>query len=96
MTVTLLNPPIPKHNLLLKDIPFNSAFTAKNLAGVRIKIKPVNYLTNSTLINDMIHKQNCLVYSPASGTCFIMDGDKEVKLHDLTITNNGFITEKEK
>jgi Tfp pilus assembly ATPase PilU len=64
-------------SILLKDVVFGQAVLA---AGkVLVRVKPVNYLCNSTIINEAISKGNVLVVDASKGTCYITDGSKPCK-----------------
>lgn len=63
--------------LLIKNAPFGEPVLCST--DMLMRVKPVNFLCNSTIINDMISKGNCLVVNTDKGTCYIVDGNKEVK-----------------
>lgn len=75
--------PARKHNNYLDLLPWGAIFKKKipsnrNTDDVFMRVKPVNYLCNSNLVNDAISKGNCLVINLKKGTCFIMDGATEI------------------
>jgi hypothetical protein len=61
----------------LRELPFGEV--AKHGTVLLARVKPVNYLCNSTIINDMISKGNCLCINLQKGTCFITNGDTQVQ-----------------
>ena len=67
-------------NILLKNAPFGTV--VKQGTKLLMRLKPVNFLCNSTIINDAISKGNCTVADMQSGTVYITEGDKLCKLLD--------------
>ncbi len=70
----------------VNELPFGEV--AKHGALILTRVKPVNFLCNSTIINDMISKGNCLVVNLQKGTCFVMNGDTTVVRVDSTLAWN--------
>lgn len=75
--------PVRKHSNYLDQLPWGAIFkkktpTNRNANEIYMRVKPVNYLCNSNLINDQISKNNCMVINLRKGTCFIMNGDTEI------------------
>jgi len=65
---------------ILKDVPFGAHFVKPgDDSQVYMRVKPVNWLLNSTLVNDCINKNKCFVVNIEKGTLFIMPGEKEVQ-----------------
>lgn len=45
---------------------------------IHLRAKPVNFLLNSNLINDVINRHKCFVVNVTKGTLFIVEGDRFV------------------
>ena len=77
MKITKSQTSLLDDSILLKDVVFGQAVF---IGGkILVRVKPVNFLCNSTIINDMISKGNVLVIDMAKGTCYITDGSKPCK-----------------
>lgn len=50
-----------------------------------IRVKPVNYLLNSTLLNDVINRGKCVVCNIRKGTIFVVEGDRRIVMVDAVI-----------
>lgn len=85
ITITKKIPAASKYSKL-HNIPHGSTFYKKNEPlRLLMKVKPVNFLLNSTLVNEAINRRDCLVISVYSGTLYITDGDSEVIEKDISI-----------
>jgi len=51
-----------------------------------MRVKPVNFLLNSDLINDCINRGKVFVVDLAKGTLYITEGDKQVQLIESQLT----------
>lgn len=70
----------------LKDIRHGTTFYKKgDYSRLLMKVKPVNYLLNSTLITDKIVYGDCMVVALASGTVYFTDGTCEVDIRETTL-----------
>ncbi len=60
-------------------IPFRFTVRLKNQSpDIHIRVKPVNYLLNSSLVCDVISRHKCFVVNLNKGTLYIVEGDRFV------------------
>lgn len=60
-------------------IPFRFTTTLKKQSpDIHIRVKPVNYLLNSSLVCDVISRHKCFVVNLNKGTLYIVEGDRFV------------------
>lgn len=71
------------NNIKLSEAGFGEAILCGT--DMLMRVKPVNFLCNSTIINDMISNGNCLVVNMDKGTCYIAEGSKLCKRIVATI-----------
>lgn len=64
-------------NLTAKQIKFGDLFLANNTIFMRVK--PVNFLTNSTLLNDVINRGDIFAVNMEKGTLVCYTGNTEVE-----------------
>lgn len=70
----------------IKDLRHGTCFYKKgDYSRLLMKVKPVNYLLNSTLITDKIVYGDCMVVALASGTVYFTDGTCEVDVRETTL-----------
>ena len=68
----------------LRTISFGNVFSYKGKSLMRVK--PTQFLLNSTLVADVLNRGDCFVVDMELGTLYIIPGDKtEVKLQDATL-----------
>jgi hypothetical protein len=71
--------PIENKFQKLGTLPFGSPF---RIPGVKnkfyIRVKPVNWILNSNLVNDAINRNKCFVVALDTGTLGIKEGTLEV------------------
>lgn len=87
MQIELDFPTATPHKLL-KDIPHGTAFRLvrpPKLAEALIKVKPVNFLCNSTILSDVFARGDCVVVNLAKGTVYISKGTTEIVLVDASV-----------
>lgn len=79
------------NGLVLRQIKHGVPFKFTDADGVFMRVKPVNYLLNSSLITDCINRNKVMVVSLEKGTCFIAEGDRSVEILQakLTIVGKG-------
>jgi hypothetical protein len=53
---------------------------------VMMRVKPVNYLTNSTLVTDCINRNKVFVIGLDKGTLFVIEGNAEVVPLNATLS----------
>lgn len=56
---------------------------------IYIRVKPVNYLLNSSLITDCINRGKVIVVNLNKGTTFVIEGTREIALLDCSIDVRG-------
>jgi len=71
-------------NLTVEGIGFGVPFRfcTDKLCGsgdIHQRVKPVNFLLNSNLVNDCINRHKCFVVNAQKGTLFIVQGDRFVE-----------------
>lgn len=71
----------------LSSIPFGKPFIFKlgNKSQPLIKVKPVNFLCNSSLLSDVFARGDCVVCNLTKGTVFVSPGTREVELIEASI-----------
>jgi hypothetical protein len=57
------------------SMPYGEPFRRKGCAEILMRVKPVNFLLNSTLINDCINRGRSCVVNLEKGTLFITEGE---------------------
>jgi hypothetical protein len=67
-------------------IPFRFCATKTVASGdIHIRVKPVNFLLNSTLVVDCINRQKCFVVNIEKGTVFVVEGDRFIEKVEAVI-----------
>ena len=51
-----------------------------------IRVKPTQFLLNSTLVGDVLNRGDCFVVNAETGTLYIMQKNTEVSLVDASFT----------
>ena len=69
----------------INQLPFGKAFRFERSGQIHIRVKPVNYLLNSTLLTDVINRGKCIVSNVEKGTVYVVEGDREVMVVDAVI-----------
>lgn len=59
------------------DQPVNSTFIYRD--KICLRVKPVNFLLNSTLLTDCINKNKVFVVNLEKGTLFVIEGNAMVE-----------------
>ena len=68
--------PVP--TLQARDMKFGQLFRRKGLTGTFLRVRPVSYLLNSTLVSESLANGKVLIVNPENGSCFFITGDEEV------------------
>lgn len=75
--------PLPLPILCAKDIPFGGLFSRIGRNDTLMRVKPVGYILNSSLVNEAINKNNVFAISTDTGNLRILDGYFEVEHYPL-------------
>lgn len=70
--------------MYLRQVSFGAFFvsTDPKYKEVYQRVKPVNFLLNSNLVNDCINRDKVFVVNIQKGTLFIAPGNRIVKAHE--------------
>lgn len=63
---------VPTPIKLLKDLPHGEVFVFNG--SYRMKLKPTQFLLNSSLVSDVLNRADCFVCDIEKGTLYIMQG----------------------
>jgi len=75
---------IPEKIKLLKDLPHGEVFVFNG--SYRMKLKPTQFLLNSSLVSDVLNRADCFVCDIEKGTLYIMQGTSVLEnLPDATL-----------
>jgi hypothetical protein len=72
----------------LRTAPYGEVI--KHNGKYLMKLKPTQWLLNSSLVADVLNRADCFVCNIETGTLYIMSGDKEVSYTEAAM----HITEK--
>lgn len=75
-------------NLTINQIPFGQTCRLDGYDGYIMRVKPVNYLLNSTLVSDVINRNKCFVVNIETGNMFIVEGTRDaIRCHAETVVH---------
>lgn len=85
-----LDTPIIPEYFPVNKVNFGVPFKFKDQgADTFIRVKPVNFLLNSTILNDVINRGDVIVCRLAKGTIFVTQGTRPIQLLDATVVVKG-------
>lgn len=75
---------IPEKIKLLKDLPHGEVFVFNG--SYRMKLKPTQFMLNSSLVADVLNRADCFVCDIEKGTLYVMLGSTPLdSLPDATL-----------
>jgi hypothetical protein len=72
--------------MIAKDLGFGQFFQREFQSETFMRLKPVNFLLNSSLICDCINLGKVLVVNLETGNCYFIKGDETVIPAKLRVT----------
>lgn len=66
--------------LQLSDVPYGTPVRRNSSGTIIMRVKATGFLLNSTLIADIIHRDDCLIVDLAKGTMYSVAGHIPVTL----------------
>ena len=67
----------------IRSVPFGSWFSYKG--KILMRVKPVQFLLNSTLVTDVINRGDCFVVDMETGNLYVTDGSKSALFANATL-----------
>lgn len=71
---------------ILRTAPYGEIF--KKAGKLLMRVKPTQFLLNSTLVADVLNRGDAFVINVETGTLYIMQGDEEIAFVDATLLIN--------
>ncbi len=67
------------------DVGFGRIFKDLLSKRILIRVKPTGFLLNSSVIGDIINRNDVLVFSPKHGTLYSIPGDRPIEMLEATL-----------
>ncbi len=71
--------------LTAANVGFNHVFKDLLSKRILIRVKPTGFLLNSSIITDIINRNDVLVFSPKHGTLYSIPGDRPIEMLEATL-----------
>lgn len=68
---------------ILRTAPYGEIL--KHEGKYLMKLKPTQWLLNSSLVSDVLNRADCFVCNIETGTLYIMSGEKVIKIVEATM-----------
>lgn len=72
-----------KKPFYINDVPFGNIFyrLKHNDPNVYMRLRPVSYLLNSTLVSESLANGKSMICNIVTGSCFFIEGSEEVSIN---------------
>ena len=71
----------------ISSMPYGEAFKSKG--KLLMRVKPTQFLLNSTIVSDVLNRGDCFVCNLESGTLYITKGSNEAIIWNVEMIDKG-------